>query len=91
MSIITKYLPASNTRGSRIKASRGGRGGPSITVSYKHGLNTDNNHARAAVMLAQKMGWEFERLMGMPIDCGYVFCTPGMVETYDAKKFQPAE
>ena len=49
--IVTKYLPATNTRGSRIKASceRG-----SITISYPHELSGDACHIAAADALVAK-------------------------------------
>lgn len=49
--IITKYLPATNTRASRIKATcdRG-----SITVEYPHDLSGDDVHCYAANRLCEK-------------------------------------
>lgn len=46
--IITKYLPAANTRGSRIKASceRGSK-----TIPYPHELSGDDCHIAAAKAL----------------------------------------
>ena len=53
--IITKYLPATNTRGSRIKASceRG-----SITIDYPHELSGDSAHIAAANALVAKFAKE---------------------------------
>lgn len=52
--IITKFIGPTNYRGSRIKAKcQAG----SITVSYEHGLGTDDNHDAAAKALAEKLGW----------------------------------
>lgn len=53
--IETKYLPATNNRGSRIKATAWAG---SVTVPYDHALNADDNHAAAALALRYKMGWQ---------------------------------
>lgn len=49
--IETKYIPAANTRGSRIKAEcdRG-----SITIGYPHDLSGDACHIAAADALVEK-------------------------------------
>lgn len=49
--IITKYLPPSNVRGARIKASceRG-----SVTIGYPHELSGDKCHVAAADALIAK-------------------------------------
>lgn len=49
--IVTKYLPATNTKGSRIKAqcARG-----SLTVSYPHELSGEACHIYAAKQLIAK-------------------------------------
>lgn len=47
--ITTKYLPATDTKPSRIKASD--RDGNSVTVSYTQG------HTEAVVQLCRKMNW----------------------------------
>jgi hypothetical protein len=52
--IETKYLPATGTKGSRIKAWY--KRGKSITVSYDHGLNAAQNHEAAAHELIRRMG-----------------------------------
>lgn len=49
--IITKYLPATDRRGSRIKASAE-RG--SLTIGYPHEFNTEGAHRHAARMLIAK-------------------------------------
>jgi hypothetical protein len=54
-SIFTKYSGATNYRGSRIKATSSS--GHSVTVSWDHGLGVDDNHDRAALALAKKLGW----------------------------------
>lgn len=52
--IETKYLRATNVRGSSIKATEYGG---SITIGYDHALNTDGAHKAAADALIAKMGW----------------------------------
>lgn len=58
--ITTQYFGPGNVRGSRIKAiAEGGSRGPlSVTVSYDHALNADENHAAAARALAVKYNWD---------------------------------
>ena len=59
MAIETKFLGATNSRGSRIKAqamdswSDGKR--ESVTVGYDHALNSEDNHAAAAIRLIPKV------------------------------------
>jgi hypothetical protein len=52
--IITKYLPATNTKGSRIKATCSAG---SITISYPHELSGQAVYQAAAEALVSKMGW----------------------------------
>jgi hypothetical protein len=52
--IITKYLPATATKGSRIKATCDAG---SITISYPHELSGQAVHRTAAEALAAKLGW----------------------------------
>jgi hypothetical protein len=51
--ITTKFLPANNKRGSRIKATDGDN---SVIVAYEHALHHSERHAYAAYSLAKKMG-----------------------------------
>jgi len=53
--ISTKFLPAGNRRGSRIKATDSD--GNAVFADYEHALNHDERHAYAAFCLVQKMGW----------------------------------
>lgn len=72
-SITTKYLPATDTKGSRIKATASGGGG-SVTVGYRDELNTDQNHVEAAKALCSKMGWHGKLAYGSaPCGWGIVF------------------
>lgn len=49
--ITTKFLPCTNYKGSRVKASceRG-----SLTISWDHGLNAEDNHIKAVETLCNK-------------------------------------
>ena len=52
--ITIKYLPATNTKGSRFKATASAG---SITLGYDHGLNTEGNVKAAVTALLAKLGW----------------------------------
>lgn len=54
--IITRYLGATNTRGSRIKASA--RAG-SITLGWDDSMSPEANHKRAALALASRFKWNY--------------------------------
>lgn len=60
-SILTKFIPTSNSRGARIKAVQSGwnekRDCKSLTIPYPHELNAEDAHALAASMLAEKLEW----------------------------------
>jgi len=62
-SILTKYIPATNMRGSRIKAYTSGKAG-SLTLPYDHALNANANHMHAAYELAKKLGWRGQFIEG---------------------------
>ena len=75
--IETKYLGATNYKGSRIKATQSANFGSdykpkTITVHYDHALNADGNHQEAARKLKAKLGWEGE-MHGGTTSRGYVW------------------
>lgn len=70
IAIITKYLPATNSRGSRIKATASDK--VSITIGYPHELSGIACHAKAARALCDKMGWNY-KLVGGGMGNGYAF------------------
>ena len=73
LSIYTKYLPATNSHGSRIKASTGeDYPGHTATVGYDHGLSGADVHWQAAKKVADKLNWRGEYVAGTTGD-GYVF------------------
>lgn len=52
--ITTRYHGPTNTRGSRVSARcQAGR----VTLNWDDALNQDQNHDRAALALARKLGW----------------------------------
>jgi len=53
--ITTRYLPATNTKGSRFKADDGD--GNSVIVSGNTAQSPDEEHANAARSLCEKMHW----------------------------------
>jgi len=58
--ILTKYLPATDTKPSRVKAYDGD--GNSITLPYDDNSGKQDHvspFARAAVALCRKMGWTY--------------------------------
>jgi len=70
MAIVTKYLPLTNTKPSRVKAiSENG----SITLSWDNALNSTGNHSAAAKALAEKFGWSGAWYAGSINSGGYVF------------------
>ena len=56
-SINTKYLPATNTRGSRIKAYASYAKELNLTIGYDYSLDTQEAHAKAAMQLAEQLKW----------------------------------
>lgn len=52
--IETRYLGASNTKGTRIKATAWGG---NITIGYDYALDAQDNHRAAADALIAKLGW----------------------------------
>src|SRR4029077_1833210 len=69
--IVTKYLPATNVKGSRIKATAAAG---SVTLHIDHALDIEADHIRTAKALASKFAWGGQWFMGgMPDDSGYCF------------------
>ena len=60
--IKTRYLGPTNFKGSRIKATA--QAG-SVTVSYDHALNLDENHAAAARVLMERLDWGYSIRSGV--------------------------
>lgn len=68
--IETKYLSATNVRGSRIKAYDCDNN--QVTISYPYELSGEDVHRKAAEALRDKMGWTGE-LVGGGTKHGYTF------------------
>ena len=62
--ITVKYLPPTNNRGSRVKATADG--GHSVTLSWEYGLanGTIANYDAACRALCTKLGWTEEYVCG---------------------------
>lgn len=69
--IQTKYLPATNCRGSRIKAWT--EGGNQITIGYPHELSGQAVHEKAAKELRVKMNWPTDIIGGGLPNGDYAF------------------
>jgi hypothetical protein len=54
--IETKYIGATNHRGSRVSAKASGCGAK-VVVSWDYELNAEANHKRAAHALMEKLDW----------------------------------
>ena len=67
--ITTRYIGPTNTKAARIKATAEAG---STTVAWDHALNIQDNHAAAAITLAQIYGWDGELCQG-GIAGGYCF------------------
>jgi hypothetical protein len=73
--IQTRYLGATNYRGSRIKASA--EGVPAVTIPYPHELDTERAHRSAAAALAARHDWT-QKIHGGALPSGdwaWVFVT----------------
>jgi hypothetical protein len=71
--IITKYMPASNFKPSRVKATA--EGVKSIVLPWDYSLATEDNHLWAALKLCDSLGWKNALVSGaLPDQTGYAFC-----------------
>lgn len=70
--IKTKYLSATNTKGSRIKASANGF---SVTIGYDYALSYEAVHYKAvqALVAKHKLDWDISRMGYGSDDNGYYF------------------
>lgn len=73
LAIQTKYLPCTNTRGSRIKATVGDR---SVTIPYPHHFSHELVHFEAVKALVEKykLDWDLTDMRFGSTPTGYVFC-----------------
>jgi hypothetical protein len=70
--ILVRYMPATNTKPSRWKATA--EGGHSHTISYGSADSQDKGAAQAAVELARKVGWKGELIGGGLPNGDHCFC-----------------
>lgn len=82
--IQTKYLSATDTKGSRIKA-KASFCPDSLTIPYDYSLDCEQAHAKAAMQLAKKLDWKGEYAAGGN-DSGYVFALIGKSNTYTTEE-----
>lgn len=83
--IYTKFIPATNYRSSRVKATD--EDGNSKVLDWEHGLDTIGNHRAVAVALIKKMKWNPTKIVSASMKNGYVWTMleyrPGVpVETF---------
>lgn len=74
--IFTKFLGCTNTKGERVKAKQSASYGGtpvSVTVPWQYELSAEDNHAAAAMTLANKLGWHGKWIGGDNGMSGYVF------------------
>ena len=68
--ITTKYLPATNFRGARIKArAEAGQ----MILAWDNALNVEDNHRAAAIEFCRKVGWPARIVGGSLPGAGYCF------------------
>jgi hypothetical protein len=67
--IITKFLSATNSKPSRIKATASAG---TITIAYDHDFDCEGAHMKAAEALRAKLGWQGKLIAG-GTETGYVF------------------
>jgi len=79
--VMTRFIPASNVRGARIKASA--EGVKSLTISYPHEMNAEQGHRLAAEKLATRQGWKGDFCGGMLPGGDWAFT---FSETKEARK-----
>jgi hypothetical protein len=74
VAIQTKYIGATNTRGSRIKAWT--ENGQSVSIPYPHEYSHEVCHFQAVKALVKKHGldWDLTDMRYGSTDKGYVFC-----------------
>ena len=73
VSLVAKYLPTTNHRGSRIAVCRadGGRDPLRLVVSWDHSLNLDENYAQAFRQYVARQNWGGSWVIGST-SVGYV-------------------
>lgn len=72
IAIQTKYLPSTNTKGSRIKASAKSF---NVTIPYDYSLNDEKLHFKAVKELVRKhnLDWDISIMNYGSTENGYIF------------------
>lgn len=82
--ITTKHIPATDTKGRRIKASAPAG---SVIVPWDYELDEQGNHANAAIALMKRLHWAGKLAIG-GTQSGYVFVFVNSTTDYiDVKGF----
>ena len=80
--IETKFIPCTNYRPSRVKATcQAG----SLTLSWDDALDVDGNHQAAAKALARRLNWAGKWVGGHLPKRGYVFI---IAKTYTRPEYE---
>jgi hypothetical protein len=90
IAIQTKYVPATNSKPSRIKAWTSS--GFSATISYPHELSHELVHFEAVKALVAKhnLPWDITDMRYGGTESGYVFCFANAIVEQPAKpEYQP--
>ena len=83
IAIETKYLPATNNNGSRIKAFIHSNGF-NVTVPYDYSLSHEKVYFKAVKALIHKYNlnendWNISKMVFGGVKNGYVFCFPDSI------------
>lgn len=91
--ILTKYIQPSSRTGAKIKAVQSGwndkKECKTLTLSYDHALDSEQNHAKAALELAKKLDWHGKYTcgsLGAWSDFSFVFTMVPGSDLYILKK-----
>ena len=79
--IVTKYLPPTNHRGARIRASLSPGWGSAkpVTIDYEYSLSGSTNHEHAALALAEACNLTGTFLRLDAVLNGYMFVREGVL------------
>lgn len=77
--ITTKFIPATNTKGSRIAVTTGA--GKRKYYPWDYSLGIEANHIEACRNMVEFMGWDFgQNMIGGSTETGYVFVGYGEIK-----------
>lgn len=71
--IETRFVGATDYRGSRISARWRGNSTSRVMMPYDHALTSEGNHRKAARQLLEREPWAYEITAVGATDTGYVF------------------